>query len=273
MSQKKITTSREVLQLKSREFLSPNYIRITLTGAVADFKNTTVGDNNKIFIPPKGVDEVHFPVLDAESKKWVYTDKDKAPSVRTYTHNGVNLKDNELFIDFVNHGKSGPASAWALEAQPGDKLGVAMRKDPKELYPKDASWFLLAGDATAIPVFSAMLKSFPESASGVCIITVSSKSDIQELSTKAAIAFKWIVNENVGDQQDLVDSVKAIQLPLTAKFAYVACEFSAVKQIRIYLRKELHWSSKELYAYSYWKNGVAEDRSVGDRQAEKKTIL
>lgn len=272
MSQTKISTARQVLKLKSREFISPNYIRITLTGAVADFEHTTVGDNNKIYIPPTGVNEVHFPVLDAETKKWVHEDKDKAPSVRTYTHNGINLKDNELFIDFVNHGECGPASSWALNAKPGDKLGVAMRKGAKELYPKEAAWFLMAGDATSIPVFRAMLKSFPKSAAGVCIITVPTKSDIQELDSKAAIEFQWIVNSDTKDQSKLVDSVKAVQVPSIAKFGYVACEFSAVKQIRSYLRKELQWSSNELYAYSYWKNGVAEDRSVADRQAEKKAI-
>jgi len=56
------------------------------------------------------------------------------------------------------------------------------------------------------------------------------------------------------------------------RFGYVACEFLAVKEIRNYLRKELGWTSDELYAYSYWKSGVAEDKSVKDRQAERKSM-
>src|SRR5690606_37051221 len=107
---------------------------------------------------------------------------------------------------------------------------------------------------------------------GVCIIQVTSNEDIQELSTKAAIEFHWIVEDNIADESQLVERVKDVTIPSNSKFGYVACEFSAVKQIRNYLRKELKWSSNELYAYSYWKYGVSEDRSAIDRQAEKKSI-
>jgi len=58
--------------------------------------------------------------------------------------------------------------AWALNSQIGDQLGVAMRTEPKELYPKDAEWYLLVGDATAIPVLRAILETLPASAKGVC---------------------------------------------------------------------------------------------------------
>ncbi|EKF56346.1 Siderophore-interacting protein [Galbibacter marinus] len=272
MAQTKATISRKVFQLKSKQYITPHYLRITLNGDVSDFEHSTVGDNNKIFIPPKGVNEVQFPVLDPESKKMVYQNTDTAPFVRTYTHKGVNLAKNELYIDFVNHGDNGPASSWAIHAELGDKLGVAMRTAPKELYPSDVDWFLLVGDATAIPVLGAILEDLSASSKGVCVIQVSSSEDIQELPTKASIEFHWIVEENTQDESRLVNQVKCIAIPSVSKFGYVACEFSAVKQIRNYLRKELKWISNELYAYSYWKNGVAEDRSAADRQAEKKSI-
>lgn len=272
MSQIKTSIARKVLTFKSKQFITPNYIRITLSGEVSDFKDATVGDNNKIYIPPTGVDKVHFPVLDADTKKWIHAEKEIAPAVRTYTHKGVNLNTNELYIDFVNHGENGPASAWAINAEVGDKLGVAMRTQPKQLYPSTSEWFLLVGDATAIPVLGAILESLPESAKGVCVIVVSSSEDIQQLSTNASIEFTWIVEQDIHDESKLVEAVKNIEIPSVPKFGYVACEFSAVKQIRSYLRKELEWSSSELYAYSYWKQGVAEDRSTADRQAEKKSI-
>lgn len=272
MAQTKATIARKVLTLKSKEFLTPHYIRITLSGDVTEFQHSTVGDNNKIYIPPVGVDQVHFPVLDPQSGKWLHEDNKVAPSVRTYTHKGVDLSKNELYIDFANHGDNGPASTWAVNAEIGDKLGVAMRTTPKVLYPSHADWFLLVGDATAIPVLGAILEGLAASATGICVIKVNSPEDIQDLTTKAAIEFQWIVEQETQNESGLVAAVKNLKIPSRSKFGYVASEFSDVKQIRTYLRKQLEWSASELYAYSYWKKGVAEDKSVVDRQAEKKSI-
>lgn len=50
------------LYLKSREYITPHYIRIRLTGDdVYRFSIATVGVNNKIYIPPAGLNEVHYP--------------------------------------------------------------------------------------------------------------------------------------------------------------------------------------------------------------------
>lgn len=272
MAKPNATIGRKVLSLKSKEYLTPHYIRITLTGDVSDFKNTTIGDNNKIFIPPAGVSEIHFPKLNESQTEWIYPEKDVAPSVRTYTHRGINLDKGELVIDFVNHGETGSASAWALKSESGDKIGVAMRTEPKELYHKDAKWYLLVGDTTAIPVLSAILENLPASAQGICIIEVPTKEDEQVLQTDADIIFIWLYNKHPEEGSRLAETVKKINIPETDKFGYVACEFSSVKEIRNYLRKELGWTSNELYAYSYWKSGVAEDKSVTDRQAEKNSI-
>ena len=267
----KKSIGRQVFELKAREYLTPHYIRITLGGDVSVFKNTTIGDNNKIFIPPKGVNEVNFQALDKQSSDKGKVDSSLAPSVRTYTHKGIDLEKNELIVDFVNHGVNGPASAWAVEANIGDKLGVAMRTEPKELYP-NAAWYLLVGDTTAIPVLSAILESLPATAKGICVIEVPTKNDEQILSTQAAITFKWLHNNEPEKGSKLADTVKELTLPSESKFGYVACEFSSVREIRNYLRKECDWTANELHAYSYWKAGVAEDKSVAERQAEKKSI-
>lgn len=37
---------------------------------------------------------------------------------------------------------------------------------------------------------------------------------------------------------------------------------ATVKNIRHHLRKEKTWAIDELYVYSYWKDGGAEDKSV-----------
>jgi len=192
------------------------------------------------------------------------------PIIRTYTHSGIDLEKNEIWIDFIAHGDEGPASAWALNAVKGDVLGVLMKDGKTDLY-LNADNYILIADATGIPVIAAILKDLPITASGVCILEVHGKEDEQLLSTNADINFIWLHNKNPQKGSLLTETIKKQILPEFSKFAYVAAEFTTVKNIRNYLRKESNWQQKELYAYSYWKAGVSEDKSVSDRHKEMET--
>lgn len=142
-----------------------------------------------------------------------------------------------------------------------------MKEGKSDLYRK-ADNYLLAGDATAIPVLSAILEDLPADAKGTCIIEVYGKTDEQVLHTKAGIHFIWLHNPHPEKGSRLAEIVKQQSLPEKSRTGYVAAEFTSVKQIRHYLRKEKLWKQEELYAYSYWKAGVAEDKSAIDRHKE-----
>lgn len=269
MSSQDMKFIQEELTVSRKEYITPHYIRVYLTGKNIDkYANTTVGINNKILIPPKGVDTIYFPEFDYENRQWKPMDEKIRPSVRTYTHRGIDLERKEIWIDFVAHGDEGPASAWAIASKPGDVLGVLMKDGKMELYAK-AEHYLLVSDATGIPVLAAILEDLPSNAKGTCVIEVHSKEDEQELYTKANITFIWLHNSRPQAGSQLAKLVKELPLPEGSKSGYVAAEFSTVKEIRQYLRKEKNWKQEELYAYSYWKSGVAEDKSVQARQAEK----
>ncbi|WP_068597178.1 siderophore-interacting protein [Vaginella massiliensis] len=257
------------LNVSRKEYLTPHYIRIYLTGEkVPLFDNTTVGVNNKILIPPKGVHKIYFPEFDYEKRQWLPMPEDVRPVVRTYTHRGIDLKTNEIWIDFVAHGDEGPASAWAIGAKEGDVLGVLMKDGKTELYAK-AENYLLVADPTGIPVVAAILEDLPETAKGTCIIEVHGKEDEQDLQTVANIDFIWVHNEHPQNGSQLAETLKQQTLPEVSRSGYIAAEFSTVKEIRQYLRKEKGWKQEELYAYSYWKAGVSEDKSTDDRHKEK----
>lgn len=252
---------RSVLTVRHTKHLRPHYIRITLTGDdVPLFKDATVGANNKIFLPAHGESEIHF-----ESPKAIR---------RTYTHRGIDLDKNEMTIDFVAHGESGPASAWAIHAKPGDSLGVAMKVSSSPLYP-EADWYLLVGDATGIPVLAAILESLPADAKGVAFIEVLNKEEEIPLLTAADIQINWIHNPSPGEESPLVTAVRNVELPDKSQmtyFGYVAAEFTTVKEVRNFLRKEQAWKTESLYAYSYWRYGKSEDGSMKERQEEKRSL-
>lgn len=261
---------QEVLTLKTKEYLGPNYIRAVLTGNVAAYKGATPGDNNKIFIPPHGLSKVHLRSFDPGTREWVLPPEELRPIIRTYTTRALDFERGELTIDFVDHGPHGPASNWAIKAVPGTELGVAMKLNKKELFPV-VDHYVLLGDATAIPVLGVILEGLPPSAKGHCIIEVQEEGDRQVLQTKADIRFSWLYNPDPGKDSKLPEALKGISLAEESRFAFVACEYASVKEIRQYLRKERQWTNQELYAFSYWKRGVSEDKSAQDRREERQT--
>lgn len=268
MSSKNFKTIQQALKVSRKEYITPHYIRVYLTqDDISAFENTTIGVNNKIFIPPNGLNKIHFPEFDYEKMQWKPQPEDIRPIIRTYTHRGIDLDKKEIWIDFVVHGDKSPASAWAIHAKKGDILGILMKDGKTDLY-RQSDNYLLVGDATAIPVLSAILEDLPASVNGTCIIEVHSKEDEQVLQTKAEIQFIWLYNPHPEKGSLLYEIVKQQSLPEKSRTGYVAAEFSSVKQIRHYLRKEKLWKQEELYAYSYWKAGVAEDKSAMDRHKE-----
>lgn len=259
---------RSVFTVTRKSYITPHYIRVFLTsddvGLIAE---TTLGANNKIAIPPAGIDKVYFPKWDPVSQAWIEPSAELRPSIRTYTHRGIDLETNEIWIDFIAHGDEGPASTWAMAAKKGDELGVMMKHVKMELFPQVNSYFLV-GDATALPVLSVILEQLPAHAEGVAIIEVNSVEDEQPLSIKANIQLIWIHNPNPQNGSQLAHYARMLELPTESKFAYIAAEFTTVKELRNYFRKEKNWNTDELYAYSYWKSGVSEDRSVAARRKE-----
>lgn len=261
---------RKVFTLKERHYITPHFIRITLeSDSVAEYANTTIGANNKIFLAPEGCAKVYLPELDEEKKQWKPMDPEIKPYVRTYTHRGIDLEKKEIYIDFVAHGDEGPASKWAIHAPIGAELGVAMGTDASSLYPKAEKYFLI-GDATAIPVLTAILESLPADVEAYLLLEVQSKEDIQELQSDSQFSVEWLVNPTPGQNSPLVERAKTLIAlhEVESKFAYIAAEFTVVKLLRNYLRKEEGWTKEELYAYSYWKFGKAENDSESERRKE-----
>ncbi len=262
--------AKHVFKVSSKEFITPHYIRIRLQGdGTSDFAVCSLGANNKIFIPPVGTKEVQFAEFNASKGEWVMPDEQFKPLVRTYTHRQIDVENKEITIDFVNHGDTGPASAWARAAEKGDELGVAMKLRASELYPS-ADWYFLIGDATAIPVLCSILESLPAEAKGHCIIEVYGQEDIHPEVTHPGFTIQWVFNADAVQGSNLPEQVAAVDIPQVEKrFAYIACEYQSVRRLRSYFKNELEWGNKEFYAFAYWKAGVAEDQSAQDRREEK----
>lgn len=261
---------RCTLYLHDRTYITPNYIRLTFKGNKKDigrFVRCTIGANNKIFIPPQDVEKVYFP---DESED---VDPVLIATRRTFTHAGLSITEGEMYMEFVAHGTEGPASDFAINAVHGSPLGVAMKLKSSPLIP-DAEQYIIAGDSTAIPVIKAIINSLKDHQKAEVFLEIPTEEDKQNIGIQENINIHWLINPNSGQNTNLaekvIQSVNTMDIP-EDHFAFVACEYSNVRKLREYFRKEKEWPNTALNAYSYWKYGEAETKSESTRRAEKQS--
>ena len=225
------------LDVIGKKNVTPNMLRITLGGAgLAGFPENQTSAYIKLRLP------------DAQSGRDV---------VRTYTVRTHN--PDTIDVDFALHEDCGPATLWALNAQPGDTITVG-GPGPRKLVHEGADWYLLVGDMTALPAISGNLELMPETARGTAVIEVMNEADIQDLQKPPHLNIEWVVNPHPGHNSDLlVERVKNLPWQDGNPSVWAACEFSSMRKLRDYFRGERGLDNTNLYISSYWKAGSNED--------------
>jgi len=236
---------RSVFSVKRKEYITPHFIRIIFD--IKDYQaellsHVKSGSNNKIFIPT--------------------ADPDSQNIVRTYTNRKIDLENKELSIDFVAHGDSGPASAWALRAQEGDFLGIGMKESTKPLVP-EAESYLFVGDATALPVINAIAEQLPAGVNVKMLLETFGKEDEIISCSAANVDLEWLYNQTPEKGSLLAEKAREFKFSEKEqkKFIYVAAEYATVKSLRDYFKADPSFDPRSLYAVSYWKAGMSEDQA------------
>lgn len=243
---------KTVVRFARKEFLTPNYLRVTLKcDDIEHYKDVTLGVNNKLFIPPQGQNTVDL-----------LTPNDNAPlTMRTYTHRDIDLTTKELIVDFAVHDGESIACRWAMNAQENDEIGLAMKTQHRDVL-KPADHYLFITDMTGIPATAALVATIPTSAKITIITEVLTEEDIlpEHYQADGALELHWLVNPNPETQSDLSKFSQSIidSLP-DSQFTHITAEFSTVKQLRDYLRNDKGWASKDFYACAYWQIGKKEN--------------
>ena len=246
------TTMFHEATLLSRQQLTPGMIRLTFGGpGLHAFKSTGIGDEYlRLFFPNEKTGKLHLPHI-SEDGRWTYPDGQDALRYSTYTVRRYRPELGEMDIDFVVH-EGGVASEWAQRAVPGDRITI---NNPRGLYapPADTVWQLLVADATGVPALSRLLEQTPRHVQSRVFIEVARSEDEQELPGHPGATVTWLHRSGNGVAPSRMgDVVRAVPLPPTPGYLWVAGEQKVVRSIRKFVRQELKLPPDRYELVGYW---------------------
>ncbi|MER7806584.1 siderophore-interacting protein [Streptomyces sp900116325] len=252
------------VQVAAVERITPRMARITFTGdALADVMEDRPDQQMKLCFP-RGQGAPVLPEQHADDtygmrwyEAYLAIPEAERPWTRSFTVRAYDRARNEMTVDFVLHGETGPASRWGSTAHPGDVLGMV---GPSSMYarPLPASdWLLLAGDATALPAIGTLLEALPAGMRAVAYVEVADEQEEQRLTSAADVAVHWVH----GPGRTLVDAVRAADLPGEAATgaAWLAGESGAVRALRRHLVEERGLARPAVEFSGYWRRALTQD--------------
>ena len=243
------------LEVRDVTTITPNLVRVTLGGdELAGFVSSGFDDHMKVILPDALTGDIRLPDL-AVAKG---SDGSPKPTMRDYTPHHFDEAANTLQVDFVLH-DAGPATAWARQAKPGQRLGVGGPRG-SFMMTTDFDWHLLMGDATALPAIGRRLAELSADSKAVVLVEVETQEDEIELTSAAQLSVTW-VHRNAANGQaatTLPEALKTVAkagLPKGDFYAWIACESLTAKALRAQLIAENDANPKWTKAAGYWKQG------------------
>lgn len=226
--------------------LTPRMRRITLGGPeLKGFISLGSDDHVKLLFPQNAAEQAALEILVLGAGK----DSGPMPAMRDYTPRRCDLDALELDIDFVLHG-DGPASTWAEQARPGQFLHIGGPRGSM-IVPDMFDSYLLIGDETAIPAIARRLEGLAANRRALVIIEVENGAEQQRLESPAQVDVIWVLRE--GGRNNLLTTVKQLQMPGGNLYAWVATETKVSRQIRRVLLDEHGLNDQFVKAVGYWR--------------------
>lgn len=226
--------------------LTPRMRRITLGGPeLAGFISLGTDDHVKLLFPQNAEQAAALETMVLGAGK----DEGPQPEMRDYTPRRYDLEKMELDIDFVLHG-DGPASTWAEQAQPGQFLHIGGPRGSM-IVPDIFDSYLLIGDETALPAIARRLEGLAANRKALVVVEVENGAEQQRLESAAQVNVIWVLRE--GGKDNLLTTVKQLQVPKGNLYAWVATETKVSRQIRRVLIDEHGLDEQFVKAAGYWR--------------------
>ncbi|GAA1085208.1 siderophore-interacting protein [Nocardiopsis metallicus] len=245
---------RRVLEVAEVERITPRMIRVHLEGP--DFEGIQsdhFADHVKLWFPNETGGHV-LPVV--EDDRCLNFRADGA-LFRDYTVRALDPEAQRLSIDFVAH-DHGPAGRWAINAEPGHKLGV--------LGPRGTAWItgefdyhVLLVDETALPAAARYIEELPADAEVIAFFEVFDAAEEQQIKAPEGSKLTWLHRGDAepGSTDLLLEAFRALELPEGEGFVYAAGEADTLKPIRRLLKERGFVRNETCEVDGYWRRGTS----------------
>ncbi|TCP49258.1 NADPH-dependent ferric siderophore reductase [Tamaricihabitans halophyticus] len=264
----------QVVRVTTVRRLSPHMTRITFSSPeLREFPASLPDQSIKLFFPLAHQSVPEVPELTDDDvlswyKRYLAMPDEIRPSMRTYTVRYHRPAVGELDVDFVLHGDTGPASRFALAAQPGQRIGLL---GPSGLYqpPRDCGWQLIAGDETALPAIGAIVESLGPEAKALVYVEIGDERDRQWFDTAGDVQVTWVNRgtEPAGHSDRLVNAIRAARFPGGTPYLWLSGEAGMVKSLRRHLVNERGIDKRLISFTGYWRVGRSEEQTARENVA------
>lgn len=237
------------------EQVHPHLRRITFAGSdLADFAPLGPDTFLYLLLPPPGRTEL---TVD-QSFTWEQAEampEDERPVGANYTVRTWYPERAALDILFVLHGDTGPASAWAHRARPGDPVALW---GPRSAYdpPPGTDWYLLVADETGLPAVAGILESLPDGTVARVLAEVADESEHQALPSAPTFEVTWLHRHGrpAGTTTLLADAVRDVSWPAGTPYVWGGGESRAMTSIRNHVRHQLGLPREAVSLVAYWRH-------------------
>lgn len=173
--------------------------------------------------------------------------------MRDFTPRAWSSAAGTFVLDFALHAE-GPAVDWARSAKVGDILQIGGPRGSVGV-PDDFDWYLLVGDATALPAIARRVESLRTGVPVTIIALVPGQAEVQTFNTACECKVTWLISDGNAERDlSLVRSSLAHDvLPSEEGFIWAAGEALLTKAVHTWAVEERGHPAEWVKAAEYWR--------------------
>ena len=222
------------LTVTSKQFVTPQMLRVNLHSNELDtFESPSHDDHVKLLLR-SGSSTTETVMRDFTPRAW-------------------NSSAGTFVLDFALHAE-GPAVDWARSAKVGDTLQVGGPRG-SVCVPDDFDWYLLVGDATALPAIARRVEPLRPGVPVTVIALIPGEAEVQPFDTACECKVNWLISDGDAERDlSLVrTSLAQYVLPSGDGFIWAAGEALFTKAVHAWAVEERGHPAEWVKAAEYWR--------------------